>query len=64
MTQKSAKSSVAAVWRPVEFGEGEELNGAECKPPVAHILLHVIHPAAVPAHRQHRTNTQFLRHKL
>jgi len=60
--------SVAAVWRSVEFGEGEELHAAEGKLPAAHVLLHVLHPAAVPAHMQHRTNTRAhrsaVRHEL
>ena len=40
----------AAVWRSVQFGEGEELNAAEGELPAAHVLLHVLHPAAIPAH--------------
>lgn len=40
--------SIAAVRRPVEFGEGEELNAAEGELPASHVFLDVVHPAAVP----------------
>lgn len=42
--------SIAAVWRSVQFGEGEELDAAEGELPAAHILLHVLHPATISVH--------------
>lgn len=54
--------SIAAIWRSVEFGEGEKLDAAEGELPAANVFLHVLHPAAIPAYIQSRaerdTNTQ------
>lgn len=57
-TCRNVGLSVAAVWRSVEFGEGEELDAAEGELPAAHVLLDVVHPAAVPAHTQNQISSE------